>query len=117
MIKTVVVVLGLLFFIYLVSLLFPQISKRDRVIGLIVAATLIILAAVYEHKRESDRNRDFMIREAFENGERLYCRGDNPVSKDEFNYISGTNTFTGKPGSSVSLQRYSVGECRLMTEK
>lgn len=117
MTKSVIVVLALLSFIYLALLLFPQISKQDRLIGLLIVALIIILAVIYEYKRESDRNRDFILIEAFENGQKLYCRGKNLVSKDEYNYISGTNTFIGKPESNVSLRRFSVGECSLIKEK
>jgi len=104
---------ALLLLLYLISFLAPSIGTRDRIVGGVVVLILIVFAVVYESKRETNADRDFMTVEAFVNGKIVDCGGVK-VSKENYNYISGTNTFTGKPDSTVSMQRYSVGECRVL---
>ena len=72
----------------------------------------MVLAFLYERSREADADRNFAVIEAFSNGKAIECGGVE-VNRADYNYISGTNTFTGKPDSQVSMQRYSVGECKV----
>lgn len=110
--RALLVAIGFFALFYLVLLLFPQIAKRDKIIGAVILLILAVAAVIYETASEDSTQRNMLTIEAFRNGKILDCK-NSPVSKENYNYISGTNTFVGKPNSEVNMQRYQVGDCRI----
>lgn len=108
--KLGLVIIVFLVLLYLLLLLLPQVSKADKIKALALFIILILAASLFEMQRGDTDKKMFMTIEAFKNGETLNCNGVE-VSKKNYNFVSGTNTFLGKNDSNYSMQRYQVKDC------
>lgn len=108
--KLAFVLIGFLVALYLLFLMLPQVSKKDKIRAFVVFIVLIVAASFYEMRKEDSSEKMFMTIEAFKNGRTVDCNGVE-ISNKHFNFVSGTNTFLGRDDSNYSMQRYQVKDC------
>lgn len=108
--KVAFVLILFLVTLYLLLLMLPQVSKKDKIRAFILFVLLIVVAYFFESSTKGDMQRMFSVIEAFKNGKTIECKGVK-ISNKDFNFVSGTNTFLGRHDSNYSMQRFQADEC------
>jgi hypothetical protein len=108
--KLALVLIAFLVVLYVLFLMLPQVSKKDKIRAFVVFFVLIIAGVLYQINKGNSSKKMFMTIEAFKNGKTLNCNGVE-VNKKYYNFVSGTNTFLGREDSNYSMQRYQAEDC------
>ncbi|WP_200762459.1 hypothetical protein [Nitrosophilus alvini] len=104
----VVTLIGIVFILY------TDMGKKFKIVILAAALTGWGMIYFYNSYQEDARERHKKILFDYEHGKEIRC-GDTVVSKDKFNYVSGTMVFVGKEESEyaglvVPLDKCKAGE-------
>ncbi len=105
----------LLFLLLIVVLLAIFASRSITTIQKVIITVLLLLlfGGGYLYEESVDKSETINLKkvEAFKQGKVLICNGNIKVDKEHFYYLSGTETFSPKPGGKYVDMVISVDKC------
>lgn len=110
MITSILLALGFFLVLPLLLNIFTELDNRQKQIVYAISAAIVGVLILYQYLQLNEGGRDQEKILAFEQGATLVCNGQE-VDKEHFNFVSGTLTFVGKPGTSKVNSTYQLENC------
>lgn len=112
--KLLIGLLSLFAVIFIVLSLFTNLKKREKLKVLYLFSAILILVSLFEFFQSSKEssNREVVLK--FMQGDRVYC-SNRAISKDKFNFVSGTMTFVGKSSENKDIV-FNIEDCQVEKE-
>ncbi len=105
--------LGIIVVLILFSVLhfFTEISLKQKIITVVIFGLFIVGAYLYNQNTQNIRLHLESVLLEYTHGEKIVCDGVN-VSKEEFSYSSGTQTFMGIKDTQMYGRLLSLDKCQ-----
>lgn len=88
-------------------------TKKGKIILSVALVIIVVFAIIYEMLKSSGSEKKIELLNAFNQGRILQCK-QNKVDKQRFLYVSGTQTFSGKPNiKEVGGLIFEISECEI----
>lgn len=118
MIKLAFIFIGAIIatFLFLSLLMqFQLISAKGRKIVVAILIVIFALLGIYTTLQDRNDLQTSSMIQLFLSGENLVCDGLK-ISRDDFTYISGTQSFRGKDDSSYPKKIIPLSKCKLLNK-